>query len=194
MASKQQRVIAFTLAMLFLATTVGTGALVIWQMREENKNKESAQLSPQDTSDLAQQINQPNEQTEKPNMLKGIKLAEFTATSEASELQKIDLIEGAGETVQPNATITAHYTGAYASNGEIFESSLDSGQPAKFPLNGVIQGWTIGVPGMKVGGKRRLIIPGTQAYGVAPEGYTPGSTERPLGTLVFDIELVSIGE
>ncbi len=104
------------------------------------------------------------------------------------------MVEGTGETVPEGATITAHYTGAYAVNGEIFESSKDSGQPATFPLSNVIQGWQQGVPGMKVGGKRRLIIPGPLAYGAAPEGYTPGSTDRPLGTLVFDIELVSIGQ
>jgi peptidylprolyl isomerase len=188
MARTQDRVFAFTLAILFLGTSVATGALVIWQIREDNKTKEVA--TSVDQSDST--INQDSEGQK--NMLKGTKLEGFTPIEGSETLQSSDLVEGTGEVVVAGATITAHYTGAYAVNGEIFESSLDSGEPATFPLSGVIQGWQQGVPGMKVGGKRRLIIPGSLAYGEAPAGYTPGSTERPMGTLVFDIELVSIGE
>lgn len=126
-------------------------------------------------------------------MLQGTPLADFTPITEPiTELQKIDLVEGSGEVVQPGARVTAHYTGAYVVNGEIFQSSHDTGSPIPFGLNEVISGWTEGVPGMKVGGKRRLIIPGAQAYGEAPEGYTPGSTERPMGPLVFDIEITAV--
>src|SRR5690606_16436747 len=90
-------------------------------------------------------------------MLQGTKLANFTPTDEpVTELEVIDLVEGDGEEVQAGATVTAHYTGAYVVNGEIFQSSTDSGQPIPFSLNGVIAGWTEGVPGMKVGGTRRL--------------------------------------
>lgn len=191
MATKQQRVFAFMLAFLFFATTVATGALVIWQIREENK---LSQLEANLNNESESLINQPNQGQEQSAMLKGTKLADFQPVESTEGLQSIDLVEGSGEAVEPGATITAHYTGAYAVNGEIFESSKDSGQPATFPLGNVIQGWQQGVPGMKVGGKRRLIIPGSMAYGEAPAGYTPGSTDRPLGVLVFDIELVSIGE
>jgi FKBP-type peptidyl-prolyl cis-trans isomerase len=187
MASHSQRAMALILAVLFLATSVATGAIVIWQVREDNKAKQATE-STQNPEDLINQTNQEQ------NMLKGTKLADFTPIPNSDTLQTIDLVEGTGETVPEGATITAHYTGAYAVNGEIFESSKDSGQPATFPLSNVIQGWQQGVPGMKVGGKRRLIIPGPLAYGAAPEGYTPGSTDRPLGTLIFDIELVSIGQ
>lgn len=135
-----------------------------------------------------------NQAQEETAVLKGKQLENFQPINDVDGLQAIDLKEGDGEAVPEGATITAHYTGAYAVNGEIFESSKDSGQPATFPLSGVIAGWTQGVPGMKVGGIRRLIIPGELAYGPAPEGYTPGSTARPMGTLVFDIELVSIGQ
>ncbi|MBA2279300.1 FKBP-type peptidyl-prolyl cis-trans isomerase [Candidatus Saccharibacteria bacterium] len=128
-------------------------------------------------------------------MLKGTLLSGFSPITEpVTELQVTDLTLGTSDEVAAGATITAHYTGAYAINGEIFESSKDSPQPATFPLGNVIQGWQQGVPGMKVGGTRRLVIPGVQAYGEAPEGYTPGSTDRPMGTLVFDIELISIGQ
>lgn len=189
MAKTHQRVFALLFAGLFLLTTVATGVIVIWQIREDNKAKKSVDTTQTDTTTNTNQITQEPE-----NMLKGTKLANFEPTAEATTLQVIDLTEGTGETVAAGATITAHYTGAYAVNGEIFESSKDSGQPATFPLSGVIKGWQDGVPGMKVGGTRRLIIPGDMAYGLAPAGYTPGSTDRPMGTLVFDIELVSIGQ
>lgn len=128
-------------------------------------------------------------------MLQGTPLADFTpSTAPVTELQSIDLTEGTGETVNPGASVTVHYTGAYVLNGEIFESSHDRGQPISFGLDEVIAGWTQGVPGMKVGGKRRLIIPGELAYGEAPEGYTPGSTGRPMGPLVFDIELIGVDQ
>ena len=174
----------FMLAMLFLVTSIGFSILVIWQVREQNK-KEKEQTA------AVEQL----EQQQGENMLKGTKLSNFTPIStQATDLQIIDITPGTGEEVKPGDTITAHYTGAFAVNGEIFESSKDSGQPATFPLNGVIAGWTEGVPGMKVGGVRRLVIPGAKAYGEAPAGYEPGSTDRPLGTLVFDIELVKLGE
>lgn len=189
MAKTHERVFAFVLAMLFLATSVATGVFVVWQIRSDNQAKKQATTDTSELDKLKQDI-KPKEE----NMLKGTKLAGYTPAPDTGTLQKIDLVQGTGEEVKPGATITAHYTGAYAVNGEIFESSLDSGQPATFPLANVIKGWTEGVPGMKVGGKRRLIIPGDQAYGVAPEGYTPGSTSRPMGTLVFDIELISIGQ
>jgi peptidylprolyl isomerase len=73
-------------------------------------------------------------------------------------------------------------------DGTIFQSSKDSGSPATFGLNQVIAGWTLGVPGMKVGGTRRLIIPAAQAYGAAsPAPNIPANSD-----LVFDIELVAI--
>ncbi len=126
-------------------------------------------------------------------MLEGTQLEGFTpSTDPVTELQVIDLVEGTGDEAQPGATVVAHYTGAYVVNGVIFQSSHDFGQPIPFGLNQVIKGWTDGVPGMKIGGKRRLVIPGSLAYGEAPAGYEPGSTSHPLGPLVFDIELTGI--
>lgn len=190
MARTHERVFAFVMAILFLLTSVVTGLFVLWQIREDNKAKQD-NSSVIDTSST--EIKQANEQEDK-KVLKGTNLAEFTPIESAPTLQTIDLVVGSGEEVKAGDTITAHYTGAYAVNGVIFESSLDGGSPATFPLSGVIQGWQQGVPGMKVGGKRRLIIPGPLAYGEAPAGYKPGDGGRPLGPLVFDIELVSIGQ
>lgn len=120
--------------------------------------------------------------------LEGTKLANFTPVSSVPELQIIDIQEGTGDTVQPGATITAHYTGALAKDGTIFQSSHDFGDAITFGLNQVIAGWTQGVPGMKVGGIRRLVIPAPQAYGAhSPAANIPANSD-----LVFDIELVAI--
>lgn len=122
-------------------------------------------------------------------MLQGTNLNEFTPMDTVTELQVIDLKEGTGQAVEPGATVTAHYTGAVAATGLIFQSSHDFGRPIPFGLNQVIKGWTDGVPGMKVGGTRRLIIPSAQAYGSTPP---PGSGIPADAALVFDIDLISI--
>lgn len=119
----------------------------------------------------------------------GTKLHDFDPRNEAvKELEITDVEVGTGEEVQPGATITAHYTGALVKNGIIFQSSFDFGKPATFGLDQVIAGWTRGVPGMKVGGTRRLVIPAEQAYGASsPSRNIPANSD-----LVFDIDLVAI--
>lgn len=118
----------------------------------------------------------------------GTKLADFEPRENVEQLEIIDIAEGNGETVNPGATITAHYTGALCKNGIIFQSSHDFGDAITFPLSGVISGWTDGVPGMKIGGMRRLIIPAEQAYGASsPAPNIPANSD-----LVFDIELTAI--
>jgi FKBP-type peptidyl-prolyl cis-trans isomerase len=125
---------------------------------------------------------------QQPQPLEGTKLENFKPVASVPELQIIDVTEGTGEVVPAGATITAHYTGALCSDGTIFQSSHDFGEPISFPLNGVIEGWTKGVPGMKVGGVRRLLIPAAMAYGA----HSPSSNIPPNSDLVFDIELVAI--
>lgn len=120
--------------------------------------------------------------------LEGTKLFAFDPTGLVAELKIIDTIVGTGEVVPENATITAHYTGALAKDGTIFQSSHDFGQPATFGLNQVIAGWTKGVPGMKVGGTRRLIILAVMAYG----SRRAAANIPPNSDLVFDIELIAI--
>lgn len=125
------------------------------------------------------------------NKLKGTTLDDFTPLgkkTKVEELQIIDTVEGDGAVVPEDATITAHYTGALATDGTIFESSHDSGNPATFGLWQVIEGWTKGVPGMKVGGTRRLVIPAAQAYGAR----RASAAIPPNSDLVFDIELISV--
>ena len=105
-----------------------------------------------------------------------------------TELEIIEVEVGTGEEVRHGAKITAHYTGALVKNGIIFQSSHDFGDAITFGLDQVIQGWTDGVPGMKIGGTRRLVIPAEQAYGSSsPSRNIPANSD-----LVFDIDLVAI--
>ena len=123
--------------------------------------------------------------------LKGTSLQDYTPIgkkNKVSELEVIDIVVGDGSEVLADATITAHYTGALCADGTIFESSHDSSGPATFGLWQVIEGWTKGVPGMKVGGTRRLVIPSEMAYG----GRRASAQIPPNSDLVFDIELVAV--
>ncbi len=105
-----------------------------------------------------------------------------------AELVSSDIVEGEGAEVVPGAAVTTHYVGIGWDSGEQFDSSWDRGQPIEFPLGNVIQGWQEGIPGMRVGGRRLLVIPAAQAYGDTPP---PGSGIAPGETLVFVIDLLS---
>jgi FKBP-type peptidyl-prolyl cis-trans isomerase len=125
---------------------------------------------------------------DKQSQLEGTILTGFEPVESVTQLEILDTVEGTGDEVPAGATITAHYTGALCADGVIFQSSHDMGRPITFPLNGVIKGWQQGVPGMKVGGTRRLIIPAEMAYGAqSPAPNIPANSD-----LVFDIELVAI--
>jgi len=104
----------------------------------------------------------------------------------ASGLQYIDEVVGSGAQPQPGQTVVVHYTG-YLDDGTIFDSSVQRGQPAEFPVDQVIAGFREGVLGMKVGGKRRLIIPPELGYGAQGQGPIP-----PNARLTFDVELLEV--
>lgn len=116
-------------------------------------------------------------------------LEDFTPVDSVPELKIEDRVVGTGEEVKPGSTVTCHYTGAVAKTGAVFQASRDFGGPISFPLNGVIAGWTQGLPGMKVGGTRRLLIPAALAYGANPPA---GSGIPANADLVFDIILQGV--
>ncbi len=117
-------------------------------------------------------------------------------TQTITELVKNDTVVGDGREAEIGFTVSVHYTGwLYDENapdkkGEKFDSSLDRGQPFEFPLGAgqVIQGWDQGFAGMKIGGKRTLIIPPEMGYGARGAG----GVIPPNATLIFDVELLDV--
>jgi FKBP-type peptidyl-prolyl cis-trans isomerase len=110
-------------------------------------------------------------------------------TKTPSGLRYQDLTPGQGAEATADRTVSVHYTG-WLPNGEKFDSSRDRDQPFSFTLGAgqVIAGWDEGVAGMKVGGRRKLVIPADLGYGTAgaPPAIPPGAT------LVFDVELLDV--
>ena len=106
-----------------------------------------------------------------------------------SGLKYVDEIVGTGDSPKPGQTVKVHYTGTLE-DGTKFESSLDKGEPLVFRIgtSAVIKGWDEGIMTMKVGGKRRLIIPPKLGYGAAGNG----SSIPPNAKLIFEVELLSV--
>jgi peptidylprolyl isomerase len=105
------------------------------------------------------------------------------------ELVIQDIVDGDGKEAPKGSTVTIQYVGVSWSTGDEFDSSWESPQPATFPLGNLIPGWQQGIPGMKEGGRRRLIIPPELGYG--EQGYPPDI--KPNETLVFVIDLIEVG-
>lgn len=101
-----------------------------------------------------------------------------------TDLVITDDVVGTGREVKEGDTVTVHYVGAAASTGKVFDSSWSRGEPLTFPLDGVIEGWSKGLIGMKEGGRRTLVIPAAMAYGNG--GPAPGDA------LVFTIDLLRV--
>ena len=109
------------------------------------------------------------------------------AITTPSGLKYIDSVVGTGASPSATQSVTVHYTGKLASNGSKFDSSVDRGAPATFPMSGVIAGFSEGISTMKAGGKRTVYIPWNLAYGEA--GRPPTIPAR--ADLIFEIELIS---
>ncbi len=175
------------LAVLFIVTGLGAGLYGFWQYThqpEENLPPETTQT--ETTQQNSNQSSESSNDSTKTGKLEGSVLEGFTPIDKISELIIEDKKVGTGAEVNDGATVTAHYTGAVAATGRIFQSSLDTGQPFTSPLANLIKGWQQGIPGMKEGGERRLLIPAELAYGSSPPPGIPASAD-----LVFDIVLIS---
>ena len=112
-----------------------------------------------------------------------------TSAGPATDLGIVDIAVGTGTEVTADSTVTAHYVGYGAASGQMFDGSWSRGEPATFPLGNVIVGWQEGLQGMKVGGRRALLIPAEQAYGDTPP---PGSGIAAGETLLFVVDLVDV--
>jgi len=112
-----------------------------------------------------------------------------TTMEQSDQIQSKDTLVGTGDVAVAGKQVTVHYTGVFASDNKKFDSSRDRGVPFSFTLGAgqVIKGWDIGVEGMKIGGKRILIIPPQFGYGSSDYGPIPGNS-----TLVFEIELLDV--
>ncbi|MGW9020982.1 FKBP-type peptidyl-prolyl cis-trans isomerase [Leucobacter chromiiresistens] len=111
---------------------------------------------------------------------------EFPEGPAPAELQIVDIVEGSGEEALASSTVDVHYLGVEYDTGEEFDSSWGRGESINFPLRALIQGWQVGIPGMKVGGRRKLIVPAAQAYG------TSGGHPLSGKTLIFVIDLLGV--
>ena len=112
---------------------------------------------------------------------------DFYEGDEPTELVIKDIEEGTGEAATPGATVDVHYLGVDFGTGEEFDSSWSRNQSINFPLGSLIAGWQQGIPGMKVGGRRQLIVPPALAYGPAGGGHRLSGR-----TLIFVIDLLGV--
>ncbi|MBN0041746.1 FKBP-type peptidyl-prolyl cis-trans isomerase [Cellulosimicrobium cellulans] len=104
-----------------------------------------------------------------------------------TELVVEDITVGDGPEATPGATVNVHYLGVEYETGEEFDASWNRGQSINFPLRSLIAGWQQGIPGMKVGGRRKLVVPPELAYGPAGGGHRLSGK-----TLIFVIDLLGV--
>ncbi len=107
-----------------------------------------------------------------------------------ADLQIVDIVEGNGPEAKPGHTVDVHYVGVAYSTGEEFDASWNRGQPLRFSLGAgqVIAGWDQGVAGMRVGGRRKLVIPPHLGYG----DRGAGTIIKPGETLIFVVDLLGV--
>jgi len=111
---------------------------------------------------------------------------DFPTEPAPADLVIRDITVGEGAEAVPGARVTVHYLGVEFETGEQFDASWDRGEPIEFPLAGLIQGWQDGIPGMRVGGRRELVIPPRLAYGENGRHRLSGKT------LIFVIDLLNV--
>jgi len=112
---------------------------------------------------------------------------EFPESPAPAELVIEDIVVGDGAEAVAGAKVNVHYVGVEYATGEQFDASWDRGESIEFPLRGLIAGWQEGIPGMKVGGRRKLTIPPVLAYGPAGAGHRLSGQ-----TLIFVIDLLGV--
>lgn len=161
-----QRIVILVIVGAFVVSSLGLSGLVIWELTRDKPDVSSQ------TEDLQKQLQE-----------------QLANQNQGEKVESTDIKVGDGAEATAGKTVSVHYTGTLT-DGKKFDSSLDRGEPFSFTLGQgeVIQGWDQGVAGMKVGGKRKLVIPPSLGYG--DQG--AGDTIPPNSTLVFEVELLSV--
>ena len=166
------------------ALVMALATLLMTGMASCNSNTSSSESTEETTPDYGQQI--------KDNKTLGREFMEQNAQNDSvvqtkSGMQYIVVKEGNGAKPGPEDTVTVHYTGKLI-DGTVFDSSVERGEPATFPLNKVIPGWTEGLQLMSEGSEYRLFIPSELAYG----SKGAGDQILPNSTLIFDVQLIKV--
>ena len=186
-----QRIGIWVIAIIMLVGTIGGFAVLLIDpsggadVREQaERDRQAKQM--EEYEKIMRESAEARRASSRP--LEGFEATAFDKAS-VTELKVETIKEGDGVVLSESSTISANYFG-WTSDGKIFDSTNQDGkvEPAKFGLNQVIEGWTEGLIGMKVGGTRRLVIPASKAYGANP----PSADIPANADLVFDITLHSI--
>lgn len=156
------------------------------QLNQEEAGRVIGEFQQKKAAEMAEDMNK-KQQVSQAYMDENAKKDGVVTT--ASGLQYLIVKEGDGAKPTAEDKVIAHYKGTLL-DGTVFDSSYDRGEPATFPVNGVIQGWQEVLPMMKEGGKWEVVIPANLAYG--PRGAGPNSPIGPNETLKFEIELIAI--
>lgn len=156
------------------------------QLSQEDAGKVIGEFQQKKAAEMAEEMNKKQEIAQA-YMAENAKKDGVVTTE--SGLQYIIVTEGDGATPTSEDKVIAHYKGTLL-DGTVFDSSYDRGEPATFPVTGVIQGWQEVLPLMKEGAKWEIVVPANLAYG--PRGAGPNSPIGPNETLKFEIELIAI--
>jgi FKBP-type peptidyl-prolyl cis-trans isomerase len=167
------------LALLFVITGLGVGVVAFWQATHQ----------PKDNTAQQQQANACTIQTVTSSAVFP-KPQVYKPAGDVSSLQKTDLQPGTGQEIKPGDCLTVKYYGTLT-NGTVFDENYDKPSTLKLKIGEgqVIPGWDEGIPGMKVGGTRRLVIPPSLGYGSQGSGTIPANS-----TLVFEVKAITIEE
>ncbi len=190
--SNGQRVAAFFLAMLFLLSTIGATAYVVWQINQDEGvivNETPEEKAASEAAKASQDTTQACGGGKFDAVSARPTPTVVTSDSPITELQSVDIKVGEGEEVQPGDCVAVLYYGTLASTGVSFDDNYSSGAPIELSIapGSVISGWTEGIPGMKVGGVRRLLIPAEKGYGAQGSG----DVIPPNSDLIFEVEIIS---
>ena len=180
--TKSQRIGIWVIAVVLTFGTIGSFFVVIIANNNNQVDQKAAQKQYQEQLDAYKKLQEEAKKANKP--LEGYSVTKFEKDS-VTKLKVETLKEGTGVVLKSDSTITANYFG-WTSDGSIFDSTNKSGKvnPIDFSLSGVIEGWTKGLTGAKVGSTVQLTIPADQAYGSTDDG-----SGRPVGPLMFIVEI-----